>query len=272
MKLDEIKKSISATLYKRATSPLYGTFIIAWLVWNWKILIVLFFTSAVELKGVNKFEYIESNLLNAFNGILWPVVSTAVIILVLPFISIGSYWVWLKFEAWKKNLKVEIEKKKLLTLEQSIKLRTDLANTEQQFENLLKDKEEAIKTKDFIIKELQEEIEKIKKEDNEVFLDRNSEGIGASGVGGNEKEEMKTFFNFKIVQDFFEPLIENIQGDVGLPSSNIPIEMVGMCESYELIKKGQDRFYRWTEKGNRFVKEYYTNVLPSFETDVEVEN
>ncbi|MEO8234966.1 MAG: hypothetical protein ABI549_06080 [Flavobacterium sp.] len=35
--MEEIKKSISAILYERTTSPLFGTFIFSWLLWNWKI-------------------------------------------------------------------------------------------------------------------------------------------------------------------------------------------------------------------------------------------
>lgn len=42
---DELKKSISAILYERTTSPLFGSFILSWTVWNWKIFYITLFIS-----------------------------------------------------------------------------------------------------------------------------------------------------------------------------------------------------------------------------------
>jgi hypothetical protein len=39
--LDEIKKSISATLYDRISDPLLGSYVLAFLLWNWRALSVL---------------------------------------------------------------------------------------------------------------------------------------------------------------------------------------------------------------------------------------
>ena len=84
--IDDIKKSISATLYERTTSPLFGAFFFSWVVWNWKIIIALFFTTSKELK-VTKFEYIDSNLLNLFEGLIYPAISTVLILTLYAWIS-----------------------------------------------------------------------------------------------------------------------------------------------------------------------------------------
>lgn len=125
--IDEFKKSISATLYERTTSPLFGTILFSWNVWNWKIILGIFFTTTKELK-TTKFEYIESNLLNIYDGLLYPVISTVLILTVYSWLAEQAYRSWLYFDKRKNDHKNSIEKQKLLTLEQSMKLRVELAN------------------------------------------------------------------------------------------------------------------------------------------------
>lgn len=55
--MNEFLKSIRAVLYDRVASPFYGTLIISWLLWNWKIPYVTFFVSESLLK-MTKIEYI----------------------------------------------------------------------------------------------------------------------------------------------------------------------------------------------------------------------
>ena len=53
--MDEIIKSIKAYLYDKATSPLFGSFILAWLVWNYRVVLAVFSDEKVE----SKFRIIE---------------------------------------------------------------------------------------------------------------------------------------------------------------------------------------------------------------------
>ncbi|MCP4460990.1 MAG: hypothetical protein GY816_23665 [Cytophagales bacterium] len=47
---DETRKSINSALYERVSSPLYGTLIISWLVWNWEIVYLTFFVNESRIE------------------------------------------------------------------------------------------------------------------------------------------------------------------------------------------------------------------------------
>ncbi len=135
--MEEIKKSFKSILYERTTSPFYGTFIISWLIWNWKIVYVTLFVSEKSIK-TDKLSYLLNNhLIDELNLIVWPIISTIALLTIFPFITNGAYWLKLKFDKWKKDKKNEVELKQLLTLEQSIELREQIANQEERFEKIL---------------------------------------------------------------------------------------------------------------------------------------
>jgi hypothetical protein len=140
---DDFRKSINSILYERTTSPLFGTFFFSWIVWNWKIILVLFFTESSEL-GMAKFEYIDTCLLSLWVSLINPIISTALILTLYSWLSEKAYMLWLYFNKRKNDHKNKIEKAKLLTVEQSMKLRIEVSNKEETFKNLINDKEELI--------------------------------------------------------------------------------------------------------------------------------
>jgi hypothetical protein len=66
--LDDLRKSVNSTLYERASSPLYGTFILSWLICNWRIIYLTIFVRAEDLKGLTKLGYIEKYLISVEPG------------------------------------------------------------------------------------------------------------------------------------------------------------------------------------------------------------
>jgi len=134
--IDNIKKSLGAILYERTSSPLYGALIVSWFIWNWKIFYLTFFISEDKIK-IDKISYISENLNDINNLIIYPLVSTLILLTVISFVSNGAFWLNLKFENWKKDKKNIEEKKQLLTLEQSIEIREQLLNQENRFTKLL---------------------------------------------------------------------------------------------------------------------------------------
>ncbi|MDP5198565.1 hypothetical protein [Flavobacterium sp. DG2-3] len=137
--IDEIKKSINSIFEERVSSPFYGTLITSWLIWNWKIVYLTFFVDQDKLKGT-KIDFIMNNYNDIWDLIYFPLISTVILLTVIPFLTNGAYWLDLKFTTWRINQKNDIEGKKLLTLEQSIKLRSDLRELEENFEKLLERK------------------------------------------------------------------------------------------------------------------------------------
>ncbi|MBL8021699.1 MAG: hypothetical protein JNM27_18650, partial [Leptospirales bacterium] len=45
--VDEIKNSVSATLYERISDPLIGAYVIAFLLWNWQPISILIFGGGI---------------------------------------------------------------------------------------------------------------------------------------------------------------------------------------------------------------------------------
>jgi hypothetical protein len=114
--ITELRKSINSILYQRVSSPLFGTLMLSWVVWNWKIVYLTFFINAKEIEQ-NKIDYIVEKLSDA-NFLIWyPLISVFILLTIIPFVSNGAYWLSLKFEKWKKEQNNNIEKEQLKTLE-----------------------------------------------------------------------------------------------------------------------------------------------------------
>lgn len=139
----EFKKSIDNILHERISSPLFGSFLISWLVWNWKIIYLTIFISEKTIGG-NKINFIQDNYVNINYQIWYPIISTILLIAVYPFFATGAYWVSLRFSQWRINLKNKEEKKQLLSVEQSIELREEIRTQEEKFDRLLKSKTDEI--------------------------------------------------------------------------------------------------------------------------------
>ena len=248
--IDEIKKSISATLYERTTSPLFGTFFFSWSVWNWKIIIALFFTTAEELK-MTKFEYIDINLLNVYDGLIYPIISTIIILTLYAWVSEQAYRLWLYFDKRKNDHKNTIEKQKLLTIEQSMKLRLELSKQEDSFENLIKDKEE-------LITALKNEISELQSKFN------NSDEINIDNIiSGNENilkedKDLEKFFNNENAVMYFEVVANYVQHGWTFDSEKIPDSITSYFIAHNLIQNtSRNGAFEFTEKGKEYLREYF---------------
>lgn len=114
--MTEITKSLKKILDERISSPFYGSLIVSWLLWNWKIPYVTFFIDQTKL-NINKIDYIITNCNHHLNLWIGPLISTAFIILVIPYLTNGAYLITLKFDTWRINMKnaAEIKRKQLIT-------------------------------------------------------------------------------------------------------------------------------------------------------------
>lgn len=244
--IDEIKKSISATLYERTTSPLFGTFFFSWILWNWKIIIVLFLTESSEL-CTTKFEYIDTNLLDFKIGFLYPAISTIVILTVYAWLSEQAYRLWLVFDKRKNNYKNKIEKQKLLTVEQSMKLRLQIANSEEEFNNIIKDKDELISALKNDNKLLLEQSNKDKNTKNIVYTKKTS------------KDEFADFFSNEDATNHFEKISTIIVRNTPLHSAGIPDKIISFYVVHDLIFLDDESHgtYSLSDKGKKYLKEYY---------------
>lgn len=142
--ISELRTSVASILYERTSSPLFGAFSLSWLAWNWKIPYVTFFVSEHQLL-TTKIEWITSNG-GSLNTLLWyPLLSTVFLVLIVPFLSNGAYWVSIRFNKWRLDARHSIEKKTMLTLEQSLALREEILDSEKRLERLLEGKNKELK-------------------------------------------------------------------------------------------------------------------------------
>lgn len=242
---DETKKSVESILSQRLTSPFYGTLIISWLIWNWKIIYLTIFVSEDNITGT-KIEYIVANY-NDVNHIVWlPLISTGAILLLLPFITNGAYWLDLIFNKWRVNKKNFVESKQLLTIEDSINLRELLLTSEKRFDTLLADKNAEIE-------QLKGIIENSKALNYNVpdIGDRN-ENIEAHAIANKIKDNDELKKTFKIIREHVnggKPHLRNYVNSESLNFfiSNYTIELSGI-------------YHKWTNFGKE-VNKILTNEM-----------
>ena len=103
MTLDDMFQSVKATLYDRVSSPLWGAFLLSWIAWNYRMLIVLFSSMSPD----EKFEYIGNVLYFDWTiyAIYWglaPLATAIIVIGVIPFFGEKAYRV---SRFWKVRLK-----------------------------------------------------------------------------------------------------------------------------------------------------------------------
>lgn len=144
--IKELTNSIKATLYQRISSPLYGTYILSWLLYNWQATLPLLFGSKRFDERLVDFKAI---LIVGENSFVWcsliaPMLITIAILLLQPLIQryLYVYSEWNKSEGLKKRDKFSAET--MLTLEQSNELRASVQKVQQFHQEIVKNKDEEI--------------------------------------------------------------------------------------------------------------------------------
>ena len=240
--LDDIKKSFYSTLYERTTSPFFGTLILSWSIWNWKIIYLTLFISQEKIL-TDKISYIVANFSNNNDLLLYPLISTAVLITIIPFISNGAYWLSVKFDKWKKDQKNIIEKNQLLTLEKSIALREELFEQQAKFEKQIDNKILEIKQLNTIIENYKNHPKKVNEKDERKM---------------NTDQEQETLINLSlrikanpIELENYNRLLERIQSGYSTEGS-VDSKLATMLESFDIIESQGKGIYKFTATGKKF--------------------
>lgn len=154
---DDITKSIKASLHDRTSSPLAGAFFVSWCVINYEILVLLLLGND---KPVERIENIKHLAYMSWADGPWhffelPLLIALFWIFVYPY---PAKWVF-KFSKARSeeliSLKNEIEKKTLLTQEQSDEIRIQMENAKHEFAQKFKEKDATIEALNRRISELQ---------------------------------------------------------------------------------------------------------------------
>ncbi len=97
--MEEFTQSVKATLNDRAKKPFTGTFILAWIAYNWKILVTIFFIDEEHLKGITRIDYIDKlQLLGINNLVLKPFGIAILALIILGILNVVASWIVLQFQ------------------------------------------------------------------------------------------------------------------------------------------------------------------------------
>lgn len=134
--MEEIIKSIKAYLYDRTNSPLLGTFIVSWLVLNYKFIMVISSSMGVD----DKFKYVEDNIFTHYwdyilGGFFSPLIVTVIMIYGYPYPAKWVYEFSKKRQQVLNKIKQNIENEELLSVEKSRELKKEHIKLEIDHEN-----------------------------------------------------------------------------------------------------------------------------------------
>jgi hypothetical protein len=255
--MDDLRKSLNAVLNERLTSPLFGSLIVSWLIWNWKIVLILFFVSESSIK-LNKIDYIINYYSDFNTNITFPLISALLLITVVPLISNGSYWLSLIYQNWKSKKKYEVEQKQLLTLEQSISLRTEMRNIELELSKIIDKKEVEISllkdNNDALLKRLEE-----KESFQENYKRTNRNGMGTSSYGTGD---FNKFMENEKASSYLENIAKEIRNKGQFPE-NLPENIKEFYLVNDIVEEKYNAsgavFYELTLKGNGLYRDYFNS-------------
>lgn len=147
--------SMKATLYERTSSPIFSSFIISWLICNFRI-VILFFSSLeprykiyeIELvisKDILNIPFLESLHIPYFHLFFIPLAISLFYTLLLPFIEARLYKVWLKGQRELINAKSESEGKTTWSQAKIDTLRQELQTNKYESLTLLEKNDSEIR-------------------------------------------------------------------------------------------------------------------------------
>ncbi|KLT70496.1 hypothetical protein [Flavobacterium sp. ABG] len=242
---DEAKKSVESILSQRLTSPFYGTLIVSWLIWNWKIIYLTIFISEKNIRST-KIDYITANYNDTWHIVWYPLISTAVLLLFLPLITNGAFWLDLLYYRWRVNKKNFVESKQLLTIEDSMNLREIHLSNEKRFETLLEDKNKEIEQLKLIIEDYSNEFPIIDTDDSKLKAGEDD----ILKLVNKIKENKGLSDSIEIVRKYAN------NGTVGLQNI-LDAAILNFFISNDIIEKSGN-IYLWTHFGKR-VNKFLTN-------------
>ncbi len=245
--IKELATSFKAILYERIVSPLSGAFVFSWCIFNWKMLAILF---AGKMPVTEKIELIEQKYL-LINTIWWgPLISTAFLIIVYPWISNIAFWLWQFSTSFKVKAKIKFENETPLTLNQSIEIRKEIQRKNLEFNELLLEKNEKIRDLELSINLLNKAAsEKQKTNINRIEVDDTK-----TENNGTEHQDWHQEFTERVskgsyLDNHFSTII-----DATIKESALPIETdtLRYFIAAEIVERDDDGSLFLTDKGRYF--------------------
>lgn len=186
---DEIVKSVRSYMYEKSSSPLAGSFVVSWLAWNYKFILLVFSSETV----LEKYRIID-DVLYVTNYQVFGVASSFPLITALAYIFLYPFPALKVFEFSKKRqgllnkAKQDIENERLITIKEKNRLI-----------------EESHKLEDGLLKEIERKDAELRR----------------------YKDEKDTSVTFERIED--EPKEKIIKTKVNLSNTNLPLSSISVA-------------------------------------------
>lgn len=134
MEIKDAIDSVRQQIGERLNSPIFGSFAIAWLIWNHQYLLVIFSSGEVQqrLELARKIAFPTDDAL-WWRGLYWPAITTAAYILIYPWLSFVFllYWDWRQTAT--NNRRVTAQGKAVMTEDARVSLLNRVATERTKF-------------------------------------------------------------------------------------------------------------------------------------------
>ncbi|MEI5637579.1 MULTISPECIES: hypothetical protein [unclassified Pseudoalteromonas] len=145
----DVLKSIGDLLFstleaakERAKSPLVGTFVLAWLIFNWQLVYFLLFA---DLDTTHKIRHIDIKYADIWFNLIYPLLTTTGYIVFYPLISNLANIAWISMDKLGRFISNYIlEKRVPLSREESARLYQQMRAREESYRKELADKQALI--------------------------------------------------------------------------------------------------------------------------------
>lgn len=137
--IEDIIKSVKASLYERSTSPLFGALAISWILWNYRVWLVVF----SGMPALDKIGYLQEAMYTdpwekAIFLAIGPVITAALFLFVYPYPAKWVFRFWRRKQKELRDIRTEIEGDTLLSLEESRRIRGQLIEIQKEYDEQLR--------------------------------------------------------------------------------------------------------------------------------------
>jgi len=280
--ITELPKSLKAVIYERSTSPFYGTLLVSWLIWNWKIIYLTLFVSESNIEG-HRIQYILNNYVNNWDMYGWPLIITGGAILIIPFLTLGAFWVSRHFRRLREKIRLRIDKKTPIDEEKYVLLLEKNAEIKSRYHKDLESMQLEISNLEKLLATKNQEISSLRFESS-LGLSSEDPDSGNSDPPVQKEVAIEEVLDGVLSKDQFElaerildspsrkedyiEIIESIQKGWPIKGASSKIRLIAELEVYDLVEKRGNNTYSITKVGKPFTK-YLLKQLTAQQNDMK---
>ncbi len=138
----DVVTSLKSSVIERVSSPLAGSFILSWTIWNWKLLATMLLG---DEETSSRIQIVLTKYYDTDHLIKYPLISTIIFILFYPVLSLSAFAIWEWIVPTKRRLKAYFEGKTPLTPDEARAHRTSLLEEKNEITKLWATKENEVR-------------------------------------------------------------------------------------------------------------------------------